>query len=113
MIMSMSDKKFSYIGMTNSLRQRIQQHNTGLGSSTTAQLHLRPFALVAYICGFERNRYMMFRAEAKWKLKRDCCIRNGIFDVYSLANCANEVIHDLMNTNTHNSFQLLVVFLMG
>ena len=56
MLISIKDTSFSYIGKTYSIRRRIQHHNSGVGSVSTEPLHLRPYALFAYICGFESKK---------------------------------------------------------
>ena len=59
MLMSVNDHNFSYIGKMLSIRTRIQQHNSGVGSVSTEPLHLRPFALFAYICGFDSKNDLL------------------------------------------------------
>ena len=55
MLVSVRDGSFAYFGKTNSIRTRIMQHNRGIGSLSTEPFHLHPFALYAYICGFNLN----------------------------------------------------------
>ena len=81
MLLSIKDQNYTYIGKTNNIRTRIQQHNSGVGSISTEPLHLRPYALFAYICGFESNNDLMFYVERIWKQKRDRLIRNGVNDI--------------------------------
>jgi predicted GIY-YIG superfamily endonuclease len=71
MLMSVNDHNFSCIGKTLSIRRRIQQHNSGVGSVSTEPLHLWPFALFAYICGFDSKNDLLFYIERIWKEKRD------------------------------------------
>ena len=81
-LLSLRNFGYSYIGRTYYLRTRIQSHNSGNGSSSTRSNNLRPFALFAYICGFNNDkslRVMQF-VETNWKLKRNFLIRNGIED---------------------------------
>ena len=40
-----------YIGTTKSISQRLIQHNSGTGSSSTQNIRYRPWAVAAYICG--------------------------------------------------------------
>ena len=92
MLVSIKDSSFAYIGKTNSIRTRITQHNTGIGSTSTEPIHLRPFALYAYICGFNGNQDLMFYVERQWKEKRNRLIRNGVNDINAWARCGSEVI---------------------
>ena len=78
--------------MTNCLRTRINQHNSGYGSSTTAPPELRPFALMAYICGFDGQRDLMFHIERQWKLKRDRVRASGSYDPKEWALAGQEAI---------------------
>ena len=90
--MSIRDQNFSYIGKTNSIRRRIQEHNSGTGSVSTEPLHLRPYALFAYICGFNCQNDLLLYIEREWKAKRDRLIRHGVNDLKASAYSANEVI---------------------
>ena len=112
MLLSLEDKKFVYIGMTNSIRERIKQHNSGVGSVSTEPLHLRPYALLAYICGFDlRTEYMQY-IEQRWKFERDQLIKRGINDPISWAEAGGAVI-DSMNANNdgeQHPFKLVCMF---
>ena len=67
MLVLIKDTSFSYIGKTKSICRRIWQHNSGLGAVATEPLHLRPYALVAYICGFNSKVAILFYVERLWK----------------------------------------------
>ena len=56
MLMSIRRKTYTYIGETDNIRQRIKQHNSGHGSQSTEPSFLCPFAVIAYICGFNGER---------------------------------------------------------
>ena len=72
----------TYIGQTICIRTRIQQHNSGYGSTSTQPSYLRPFAILAYICGFRGRRTLREKhVEYQWKLKRDQLMRNGINEI--------------------------------
>ena len=93
MLLSMKDRNFTYIGKTFSIRTRIKQHNSGIGSTSTEPMHLRPYALFAYICGFNKNNDLMLYIERVWKEKRDQLIRNGVNDPKAWAYCGEEIIN--------------------
>ena len=99
MLMSVNDHNYSYIGKTLSIRRRIQQHNSGVGSVSTEPLHLRPYALFAYICGFDSRNDLLFYIERVWKEKRDRLIRNGVNDLKAWAYCGFEIISELNEEN--------------
>ena len=99
MLISVKDMNFTYIGKTMSIRKRLQQHNTGIGSVSTEPRHLRPYALLAYMCGFQMNNDLLFYMERRWKEERDHLIRNNTRDAREWALCGSVVINEL---NTEN-----------
>ena len=74
------------------MRNRIQQHNSGSGASSTEPSYLRPFAVIAYICGFDGQRPLREYIERKWKERRDELIMSGIEDPKQWAICGADVI---------------------
>ena len=58
MLISIKDLTFTYNRKTKSIRKIIQQHNSGVGSVAPDPLHLRPYANLAYICGFESHNFI-------------------------------------------------------
>ena len=56
MVISLRKKAYTYIGTTKSLRNRLKAYNSGYGPSSTEPAYLRPYALIAYICGFGGGR---------------------------------------------------------
>ena len=66
-LVSIKDIIFTYIGKTMSIRNIIQQHNSGIGSVSTYTFHIWPYALFAYICGFDSKYYLQFYIERLWK----------------------------------------------
>jgi hypothetical protein len=82
-----------------SIRRRIQQHKSGVGSVSTEPLHLWPFALFAYICGFDSKNDLLFCIERVWKEKRDRLIRNEVNDLKAWAYCGSEIISEFNEEN--------------
>ena len=99
MLLSMRNKQYTYIGKTNSIRRRIREHNTGVGSVSTEPTHLRPYALFAYICGANCNDTLLLYLERQWKIKRDRLIVNGVNDIKEWAYCGNDIISELNAVN--------------
>lgn len=114
MLLSCRQQTYTYIGQTNSLWRRINQHNSGFGASGTAPSHLRPFGVFAYICGFDRNRALMLHVERKWKIKRDQLISQGRNCPKQWALSANAVIADInsdvFNADTVTQLRLVLLF---
>ena len=95
MLISLKDKSFVYIGMTTSIIRRINQHNSGLGAVSTEPLHLRPYALFAYICGFELRKDLMSYVEQKWKFRRDQLRINGVNEPMAWAHAGGSLISEI------------------
>ena len=112
MLISLKDKSFVYIGMTTSIIRRIGQHNSGLGAVSIEPLHLRPYALFAYICGFDLRKDLMVYVEQRWKAKRNQLRRNGVNEPMAWAQGGASVISEI---DQHDSadpcgFNLLCMF---
>ena len=101
-LMSLKRHSFTYIGMTKNLRTRLNSHNSGYGSNSTCPTHLRPFTVLAYICGFNDNRSMLLYVEKAWKQERDRLISSGVNDVRAWARSGRNVIAGLANNNSFN-----------
>ena len=57
-LMSIKQPSFVYIGLITCIKTRIINHNSGNGSSITNPLIIRPFAVIAFICGFDGNKIL-------------------------------------------------------
>ena len=115
MLVSLRHQNFTYIGTTNCIRSRIQQHNCGNGAIETAPAYLRPFALFSYICGFGGHRRdLRYYIERKWKEHRDQLINNGVMDTREWARCADIVINRVGDDQrfgvTTNELSLVLLF---
>ena len=91
--MSKQVPTFSYIGETMNIHAHLDQHNSGIESQTTCPVSLRPYALFAYVCGFEANRTLKRRFEESWKHIRDEERMRGVTDLKQIARLASGVIH--------------------
>jgi predicted GIY-YIG superfamily endonuclease len=70
-LVSLKNRGVTYIGQTKRLVQRIKEHNSGYGSQGTSDYRLRPWALLAYVSGFDGNVGAMLAFERQWKATRD------------------------------------------
>jgi predicted GIY-YIG superfamily endonuclease len=70
-LVSLKDSKSTYIGQTKKLVVRLKEHNSGYGSQGTSDPRLRPWALLAYVTGFDGNVSSMLAFERQWKVRRD------------------------------------------
>ena len=54
------------------------QHNSGYGSFDTCPSNLRPYGLMAYICGSGlENKQFRLHLEQQWKLNQESLILNN------------------------------------
>ena len=95
MLLSIRRQTYCYIGETKCLRTRLRQHNSGYGSSSTEPSYLRPFAVMAYICGFNNQETLRLYIERKWKEKINYLKRNGINDNRQWARSGNDIIQNI------------------
>ena len=70
-LVSLKDRHTTYIGQTKRLVQRLCEHNSGYGSEGTSDYRLRPWALLAYVTGFDGDVRTMLAFERQWKMRRD------------------------------------------
>ena len=63
MLMSIRDPYFTYIGATFCIRTITQRHNSGDGLSYTEPVHLLPYDIMLYVCGFDQIIDLMFYVE--------------------------------------------------
>ena len=68
-LISVNDHDRIYIGETEDLGRRLKQHNSGNGTAFTKIG--RPYAVFAYVCGFNANQDVRKYFEDEWKNKRD------------------------------------------
>ena len=115
-LLSIKDKSFTYIGSTICIRERLPQHNSGFGSFETCPINLRPYGLMAYICGsrLESKDFRLY-LERKWKVHRDSLIARRNFDPRAWVRdggqtTINEAIHEQMFQVDENDMKLVLLF---
>ena len=91
-LVSLKNRRITYIGQTLDIRQRLLQHNSGSGSSFTNEIGNRPWAILGYIIGFDRNRAWMMSVEDSWQRLRQRAILIGERDPRSLVRTAIEIV---------------------
>lgn len=65
-----------YVGECQDLPTRLRKHNSGNGSFSTG--YYAPYAVFAYICGFDCNRSLCLYVENEWKNAIGDLISRGI-----------------------------------
>ena len=114
MLISVSSTDFVYIGKTTNLIERLRIHNSVYRSSSTEPAHILPYALFAYICGFNEDNHLMYYIENKWKEKREQMIGQGIMEPRAWARGVNDVTNlDYSNfgSSVDNELRLVLLFI--
>ena len=70
-MMSKKDTSFVHIDATMCLRSSLISHNSGYDASKDLPINLRPFVLLAYVCGFDRNKELMKLIKDEWREQTD------------------------------------------
>ena len=96
-LISVKHQDYTYIGECACLRTRIQQHNSGIGSVSTAPIHKRPFAILSFVCGFDGEKQLRMHVENQWKVERDRLISRGVNDIHEWSQCVTSVINRIDN----------------
>ena len=99
-IASRTNYKYLYIGSARNLRERFHKHNAGFGSQQTTPFALRPYALLAYVAGFD-GKYADARLfennwiQAKLRYMNNRNIHHSVEGIINLAsNVIQEFPHD-------------------
>ena len=96
MLTSIKRPSYAYVGETECLRRNLKEHNSGYNSCSTEPSYLRPFAVMAYICGFDGKKTLHQHIKQKWEDRRNELFNNGVNDIREWSRCGNDVIQ---NTN--------------
>ena len=83
-LVSLKDRCTTYIGQTKRLVQQLHERNSGYGSEGTSDYRLRPWALLAYVTGFDGNVRTMLAFERQWKLRCDNLCITGPMQIADL-----------------------------
>ena len=115
-LISVKDKSFTYIGSTICIVERLPQHNSGYGSFETCPNNLRPYGVMAYICGSKlENKDFRLYLERKWKVHRDLLISINNKDPRVWARVAgqstiNEAIEEQRYLVSEHDLKLVLLF---
>ena len=96
-LISLKTLHYTYIGETKSIVTRLNQHNSGYGSKSTAPANKRPYAVMGYICGFDgnQNKHLRRHIEKAWKQKRDFLLSQGMLNPLDWLSAGATVIAEL------------------
>ena len=110
MLLSLSNRDYTYIEKAKDIVNNIDAHNAGNRSNETRQQALYIYVIFAFICEFTGYNHLMY----KWKETRDNSISQGIHDPREFARRGNEVINVrhsfFLFTNVSNELRLVLLF---
>ena len=103
MLISLRDQSTAYFGQTKNLRRRLKEHNSGFGSKQTTSSSLRPWALMAFVCGFGGCRHAHQHFETLWRKERIMFRQNNgrAPTLDQLADLAKVVMLQFQNTDNN------------
>ena len=107
MLISIRDMSYSYIGQTININASLNQHNSGYGSLGTP-ISLAPYALVAYVCGFDGNKHVRENFEFRWKQVRDRERNKGIISIQQIARVASGIVE--VDRHIYPELRLVLLF---
>ena len=70
------------------LKTRLCQHNSGSGTFFTNEIGRRPWALFAYITGFDKKRNLMKSVENSWQKLCHDAVSDGVRSMKEIASTA-------------------------
>ena len=89
LIVTVRNKRAYYIGETMCLKTRLRQHNSGSGTFFTNKIGRRPWALFAYITGFDKKRNLMKSVENSWQKLCHDAVSDGVRSMKEIASTAS------------------------
>lgn len=109
LLVSTIDRQQTYIGETKDLNKRLRQHNTGSGPAHAT--YFAPYAVCAYVCGFDGNDTLRLHFENEWKNEVFILNMQGIMSVLQLALVAKTIIKRITANDEFRNYQLQFVML--
>ena len=56
---------------------------------------MAPYVVIAYICGFKNNYYLMFHVERQWKINRDELQQIGVNNINDWVSGGDDITNTL------------------
>jgi predicted GIY-YIG superfamily endonuclease len=101
LLVSTRDMSTIYIGSTKNLPKRWRQHNSGFGAKQTRAIRLRPWAILAYIVGFDGRETLYREVENRWIAEKQDMIadHNVNVTVQTIHNKGKDIVQMYNNNN--------------
>ena len=103
-----------YVGECQDLPTRLRKHNSGNGCNSTGYQHA-PYAVFAYICGFDCNESLRLHVEKEWKHAIGDLIKNAIRCRIQWALAAQRIVRRINNSSnfpsvSQHQLRLVILF---
>lgn len=100
-LVSLADTRWTYIGECENMTKRLDEHNRGIGSVQSAPVSLRPWALLAYVVGFDGNEGKRKGFENRWIRHRQFLQEEAATrpNVATIVNLAKDVIAEFQEAD--------------
>lgn len=115
MLLSEKDTNFTYIGSSENVQRRFAEHNRGFGSNQTAPPSLRPWALLAYVVGFDGDKQKYSTFENNWIWRKEQLFSNPSIrpTVESILELATQIIQEYQEKDPCTSLRLIKCGTLG
>ncbi len=98
LLVSISHPSFTYVGQTERLGQRLNEHNSGNGSETTAPTLYLPYHLAAYMITPSLDEGQRQSLERQWQRRIMRARQQGNFDIGNQIDLGRDIMSE------YNSF---------
>jgi len=94
LLVSIPHPTFTYVGQTIQIGRRLNEHNSGRGSNTTAPTMYMPYHVAAYLITPNLGESGRMSLERRWRSMIEDAIRRGNADVGNFVDMGKEVMSD-------------------
>lgn len=81
LLVSTKNLNTTYIGSSENLLKRWKQHNSGFAAKQTRAVRLRPWAVLAYVVGFDGDKNRFVELENRWIAEKQAMLNNPSINV--------------------------------
>ena len=99
MLVSVRDFDRDYVGQTENIVRRFDEHQRGYGARATSNPYYRPYCVAAYICGLSHmDKTQRESLERQWKLYNRGTLASGLRDLGSRIEQGQRIVNEYNET---------------
>ena len=99
MLVSVRDFDRDYVGQTENIVRRFDEHQRGYGARATSNPYYRPYCVAAYICGLSHmDKTQRESLERQWKLYNKGTLASGLRDLGSRIEQGQRIVNEYNET---------------